>query len=464
MLAKDYKAPPQWQAEQSKNSAKAALLAARDSQKIEIWKPEESSWGSSAANQAFKAERKVVPPPQLDYATALGRKGSMLAATGAMSGTRRRADSTPVRGPTYPDEANASANALSAATMAHRPSKTSKTEYNHDAGSSPFTNMPKEMFTSHPPVAPEVDEKKRADVLRASAVAMARQMYSVQQKQIEHAQAQRSAQQSAAISAHGRQPSTSTIDDAAAPMRFNSLQEAAQKLAQERLAKLRNEHDQNREYRDYYGSSTPSSRLSIRNRVRRRASSDGSLDEDKEQSQKIRAQMSIFTSNLTQIDEKKRQKDREALMAAAQRNVTASLKGMDEKAFKETGKFQPSMLSEWEVKAHAAAQKSSKSRMENYGKIDIGGGKFIDQSEVDAIAARNVQPVLDEINEKAEQQRVRDAELKLEQETQRREAETKKSRDKEVKEINRKLKGKNKFPAQLTQVLTIYRTRQRRRA
>jgi hypothetical protein len=444
MLAKDYKAPPLWQPEQSASGAKAALLAAKDGGKVEIWKPEASAWGNSAANQAFKSERSGGLSPRIDYGyTALGRKGSLMAATGAMSGIRKRSDSTPTPKPTYPDEANATTNALSAATYANNPSRKSRAEYSTAAGASPFTNMPKEMFTSHPPVAPEVDDKRRSDVLHASAVAMAKQMYNIQQKQIDQAsRAQRTAGQNAAISAHGRSKSSPNTGDEAQPMRFTSLQEAAQKLAQERLAKLHDEHAQNREYRNYYGDDTrPTSRLSIRGRVRRRASSDGTLDEDKEQSQRIRAQMSLFSSNLSQVDAKKRQKDREALMAVAQRNVTASLHGMDERVFKDTGKIPPSMLNEWEVKAHAAAQKNSDSRMENYGKVNIGGGKFMDRSAVEAVAARNVQPVLDEINAKAEKERVRQAELKLEQVATKRSAETQKAREREVKEINRKLKG-----------------------
>jgi hypothetical protein len=444
MLAQDYKAPPPWQPEQSASGAKAAVLAAKDGGKVEIWKPEASAWGNSAANQAFKSERSGGLSPKIDYGyTAIGRQGSLMAATGAMLGTRKRSDSTPVPKPTYPDEANATTNALSAATHANNPARKSRTEYSTASGAIPFTNMPKEMFTSHPPVAPEVDEKRRSDILHASAVAMARQMYNLQQKQIDQTtNAQRSAGQNAAVSAHGRQQSRSSTTDEAQPIRFTSLQEAAQKLAQERLAKLHDEHARNREYRDYYGEdSRPTSRLSIRGRVRRRASSDGTLDEDKEQSQRIRAQMSLFSSSLSQVDAKKRQKDREALMAAAQRNVRASLQGMDERVFKETGKVSPSMLNEWEVKAHAAAQKKSDSRMENHGKVNIGGGKFVDQSTVDAAAARNVQPVLDEINAKAEKERVRQAELKLDQEASKRAAEAQKTREKEVKEINRKLKG-----------------------
>jgi hypothetical protein len=113
---------------------------------------------------------------------------------------------------------------------------------------------------------------------------------------------------------------------------------------------------------------------------------------------------------------------------------------MDERVFADTGKVSPSLLSEWEVKAHAAAQAKSDTRMENHGKVHIGGGKFINQSAIDVVAKRNVQPVLDEINEKAEVERERQAALKLEQETQARKAAEKKSRERESKEINKKLK------------------------
>ena len=182
--------------------------------------------------------------------------------------------------------------------------------------------------------------------------------------------------------------------------------------------------------------------MSLRGRNRNRASSLGTFDEDKEQSNKIRAQMSQFSSNLSQVDAKKRQQDRENLIAAAQRNVTKSLHGMDEKVFADTGKIAPSLLNEWEVKAHAAAQANSDTRMENHGKVHIGGGKFIDQSEIDQVAARNVQPLLDEINEKAEAERERQAALKAEQETQQRKAAEKKVREKEQKEIEKKLRRK----------------------
>lgn len=451
LQAKDYKMAPLWQPESSAHGAKAALLAHKDGGKVDIWKPEANPWGGSAAAQAFKKYGAGTLSPQLDYGyTAIGRQGSLMAATGAMATGRKRAESNPapvVKPETYPDEANAAGNALSAATSSMRKKRTTDSG---DAGAVPYTTMGREMYTSHPPVAPEVDEKNRNDVLHASAVAMAKQMYTYQQTRIDAA----SSAHQAAVSAHGRNESVSTVGEEEQPMQFVNLQEAAQKLAHERLAKLHTEHTRNREYRDYYSgagdgdaaskrsSYAPSSRMSMRGRTRRRASSTGTVDSDKEQSNRIRAQMSTFSNNLSEVDAKKRQKDREALIAAAQRNVTKRLHGMDEKVFAETGKIGPSLLSEWEVKAHAAAQAKSDNRMENYGKVNIGGGKFVNQSAINLIAQKNVQPVLDEINEKAEQERVRQAEIKLNQDMKKRKDTENKMNEKEKKEAEKKLKRK----------------------
>jgi hypothetical protein len=447
-MAKDYKMAPLWQPESSAHGAKAALLAHKDGGKVDIWQPEANPWGGSAAAQAFKKYGAGTLSPQLDYGyTALGRQGSLMAATGAMATGRKRAESNPTPVPkheTYPDEAKASSNALSAATSSMRKKRTTDSG---EAGAVPYTTMGREMYTANPPVAPEVEEQNRNNVLRASAVAMAKQMYNYQQTQIDAA----ASAYHGAVAAHGRHDSVSTMGEEEQPMSFINLQEAAQKLAHERLLELHDEHAKNREYRDYYSgegdaaskrSSYAPSRLSMRGRTRRRASSTGTTDSDKEQSNRIRAQMSMFSSNVSQMDTKKRQQDREALIAAAQRNVTKSLHGMDEKVFAETGKIGPSLLSEWEVKAHAAAQAKSESRMENYGKVNIGGGKFVNQSAIDLIAHKNVQPVLDEINEKAEQERVRQAEIKLEQDTQKRKEAEKKVQEKEKKDINKKLKRK----------------------
>jgi hypothetical protein len=130
--------------------------------------------------------------------------------------------------------------------------------------------------------------------------------------------------------------------------------------------------------------------------------------------------MSILDSKLDQIDSQKRQRDRDALMAAAQRNVTKSMHGLDEKIFADTGKVSPAMMAEWEAKARARAEAESRIRMANQGKIDIGGGRFMDQSEITAIAAAKVQPTLDDITAKAGAERAKDEARKQEEEERRR--------------------------------------------
>ena len=416
--AKDFKADPLWKPEGSAAGSKAALLAAKERSGVEIWRPSDTDAGHSAAGQAMRTKGLS---PQLDKGyTADGGRRAMMAATGAMSGNRKRSDSTPTPSSSYPDSKNSAANALKAATSAGRtdkrhPAPVAPTVPRINAGkihNAAVTNLSREMYTSHPPVAPEMEEKKKQDTLRAAAVSMAKKMYDVQQRQSEEAAALRlSDSHYAASSAHDRPQSSASSSDAGLPQ-YTNLQEAAKKLATERLAKLYDEHAA---YRDYYGTQKLNNRrLSIRGR--RRASSDGQANgSDEERSLQIRSEMSLFTDKLAQIDAKKRKQDRDSLLAAAQRNVRASMNAQDERVFSETGKVSPAMMAEWEAKAKAKAEAESEARMTNHGMVNIGGGKFLDQSEVDAIAAAKVQPTLDEITETAEKHRARDEELRQQQ-------------------------------------------------
>ena len=462
MLAKDYKPAPLWHPELSAAGSKAALLAQKDGGHVEIWRPETTDAGNSAAGQAM---RKKGLSPNVDYGvTEEGERGALLAATGAVAGSRKRSGSSPIVKGQYPDSENAATNALGAATIANRQSKrgpqapsgrtapTIDAKRIHDAA---VTNLSREMYTSHPPVAPEVEEMKRQAGLRAAAISMAKQMYDVQQKAINQAAvAPRSDSHYAATSVHNRPGSvTSSEESQQGPPQYVNLQEAAQKLAAERLAKLNDEHAA---YRSYYGASAskPQSKLSIRGRQRRRASSDGERkDSDDERSKQIRSEMSVFKDKLVQVDAKKRQSDRDALMAAAQRNVRASMHGMDERVFSETGKASPAMMEEWEAKAKVKAEAESKSRMTNHGKVHIGGGKYLDQSEVDAIAAAKVQPTIDQITERAEQQRARDERIRAEREERERIAADKaadqKLRDEMTKEEWKRFRGICYPPIQL---------------
>lgn len=119
MLAKDYRAPPLWHPEMSAAGSKAALLAAKEGGNVNIWRPEATQAGNSAATQAMRMKGLS---PQIDYGyTADGSRKALLAATASMSGSRKRAGSSPiVNSPSYPDSANATGNALNAATVANR--------------------------------------------------------------------------------------------------------------------------------------------------------------------------------------------------------------------------------------------------------------------------------------------------------------------------------------------------------
>ncbi|KAK3359153.1 hypothetical protein B0T25DRAFT_88106 [Lasiosphaeria hispida] len=428
--------------------SQAAMIAAAGSaqrqqqQQRQQHSSSSSGWGSSAANLAFKASMAPAPAAETP---SLARQGSVRAAKGAMAGLRPRAKSSPMTKDSYPDQHNAASNALSAATIAHRPSMRAPVVTAEEGGAVSYTTMDRQMFTSNPPIRLEVEEKNRNDVLHASAVAMAKQMYSQQQKMINTTKAH---VRSSSFTRHETGSITSGAYDEQ-PMRFNNLHEAAYHLAQQRLTKLHDEHQQNRDLQDYYGSPGQPQRNklgTIRNRLtRRRSASDGALIEDKKRSQQIRKQMSLFDTKVAEVDEQKRTRDREALLAAAQRNVKARLRGMDEKIQSETGWVAPSTMSDWEFKAKAAAQaRFDASRVDSQRKVDIGGGKLMDRDAVEEIAARRVQPILDEINENAEKERERKALQKLEEEKQREEVERSKMREREIQEIHKKLKGQQK--------------------
>jgi hypothetical protein len=453
VLAKDYKMAPSWEPQAQSDGHKAALLAVGSaSSALKNHSPSPSNahqgWGNSAATQAFHANRPASASNRdLSHGSSAATQAfntnrslslrkanapsppsqgdrSLAAAKGAMSLTRQRAISSPDATTSESQlQSRAASSALNGATIAHRASMQPKPSI-EDTGAVSVTTMTRNMFTANPPVKPEVDEQQNNERLHQSAVEMAKKMYS-QQKKSEQARL-----------AQGDEVAQA---DTASP--YLNLQDAAYKQAQQRLAKLHDEHQKSRDFQEYYGNSqAPRRRFSVANKLRRRYSDD-SL-EDREQSEKIRQQMSMFSNKLSEVDQAKRKQDRDALLAAAQRNVKARLHGMDEKVYNETGKVNPSLLSDWEVKAQQAAQLRHETRTENKGMVNLGGGKFMDPDEVDAIAAKRLQPVLDDINEKAEAERARVAALKLEEEARKAELERQKARDREMKETQKQVRGK----------------------
>ncbi|KAF2280756.1 uncharacterized protein EI97DRAFT_428861 [Westerdykella ornata] len=432
LIAKDYKMPPLWQPEPSAAGSKAAVLAHKGSINVDRRMPELSVRGTSAANLAVQRQRAV---PEADYGYAEHEDGgSSVAAPGAVPPSRRpRAKSTPEQPAIYPDAEISEKNALNAATVAHRPSTKTTSMPSDRFGSDAMeaariqhARVSRDMYTATPPVSVEVEEKRRQDALRASAVSMARKMYDPKHPQT------------------GQPP-----DVREQAMKYISIQEAAQKLAAERLAKIG--FDEEAAYRSYYGYEKPArTRLSLR-LGRRRASTSSELvdsdDEDELQSWKIRSQMSQFNQKLAEVDEKKRAQDRKQLLAAALRNVQAEMESLDKKVFEQTGYMSPSMVEERYARARAKAAAESEARMEDRGKVYVGHGKFMSQAEIDAIALAKVQPTLDEITEKTEKRRAEEEERRLELEEKKREQRIEKERAAEIKAEEKRFRREEKLAA-----------------
>ncbi|KAI7563734.1 hypothetical protein KC343_g7223 [Hortaea werneckii] len=416
--AKEYEVP-----EASSAGSRAALMAHRKGPELNLWQPASSKDGNSAAILALRAKGLS---PDLDRGyTEDGKHKALLAATKSIhSGSGSEPRSTPSPN-LYPDQHNSAHNALNAATVSHRASVRSPEGWDSDANQAAriknLHGLSPDMWGEHPPVEIEQDEAKRQSALRASAVSMAKQMYDYQNRST--LEPTFTGGKAGADAAAARKQPDEQLDVKAEALRYIHLQDAASKLAQERLAKV----DKNFEaakYREYYGypdaqpSRRKSIRTSMRGRNRKRAGSEsnagGDDSDDEEQAQRIRNQMSQLNSGLSSIDEKKRADDRAKLMAAAQKKVQGRMSTMDKNVFDQTGKIPPSILEEWEKKARerAEAEREMANRPENKGKTHIGGGVFIDQSELDAIAEKRLRPTMDEINDTAEKRRAHDEEMR----------------------------------------------------
>ncbi|KAK4561213.1 Eisosome assembly protein [Recurvomyces mirabilis] len=463
LLAKDYKMDELWQPELSSAGSRAALLAHNKGADLNLWQPTASSDGNSAAVLAM---RKKGLSPELDRGyTADGKKGALMAASLSVHRNTEQKPAVEMKN-SYPDANNASFNALNAATRSHGTGtlkdRAAPDGWNSDAMQAARVknlgaNMDPAMFTERPPVEIEQEELRHKNALQASAVSMAKQMYELQNRTA--LRADLTGADSASEAAAARQPASSQKDVKQEALRYINLQDAAHKLAQERLAKV-DKNFEEAKYREYYGypdekqQTSPKklagNRLSMRSRGRRRAGSDAELDDsdDEEQARKIRSQMTQLNTGLSGVDDKKRNEDRARLMAAAEKNVHGRMHDMDEKVFADTGKVPPAMMEEWETKARKRAQENREMQAQHPGKTHIGGGKFIDQSEIEAIAAARLKPTLDEITATAEKKRARDKEMqemKEEHEASKREE---KQKQREEKDEKTRLKNEEKVVKQ----------------
>lgn len=363
-----------------------------------------------------------------DSTTGKIHPGALNAATGAALG-RQRAESAPVK----PQQHPAAAFALSAAVISHQASQAQPVLDNLDpaleaARIHHVARFNAKMYTSTPPVSLEVAEQKQKDTLRAAAISMAKDMYAKASstKEDSPSEGADAARLAAKNRGHLRHHSeshyswTAGEEVAAGSTRpYVNLHEAAQKIAAEKLARMR--QGEQGASQQFYGGNTqahhhPRSRRSIVGKLRRRTSSESDISSlDWERSMEIRNQMSSLQSRLYQVNDHKA-RDRAELMEIARRNVTAAIQEMDEQVYARTGKPSPSMQREWEEKAEERARAEGEARRSNFRNGNSGGQKSPKEVDVEAIARARIQPMLNDIDDRVEERRARDLEAKLDQE------------------------------------------------
>lgn len=464
------------------HASAASALAHANHKPVEIWRPgryteaekaalcmkdftppefPQPSTGHSAAGlgAAVQAVREQTSPQtiqkhdievQQSRAQEKARQEKALrAATGAYA-TRKRADSAPSE-PVVTSEPRYARTAAEASQ--HVPAEEEEPLDHLDGAmeASRIThaaNQNARLYTASPTIPSEVEERNRQNSLRAAALSMAKDMYDVTESKgdTEVDPAVQAAQRGI-----GQTQYRKTVSGASGNAIRNALtlQEAAQKRAAEKLARLRNEHA---EMQAYYGTAPQPQRSRLSTR-RKRASSDAdATPTDAERSRHIRHQMTSLRTKLDRVDEK-RQQDRELLMKAAQRNVDQTMQDMDMRMWTDIGRAPPSIQKQWDEAAEARFRKEAESAEAtgasaeatgapaNANRVNIGGRQFMEMADIEAVARSRVQPTLDEISDQAESQRAHDMEERLDAEEQERRATVEREREDDMRTATKGKKG-----------------------
>lgn len=278
------------------------------------------------------------------------------------------------------------------------------------------------LYTASPPVAPEVEEQRKKSVVQAAAISMAQEMYQ--------------------ITGPTGEGGTGAPRKQSGPLQQAiNLQETAQRIAAEKLAAMQ---DDNALYREYYAINKEEARSDIPTRRRRLSvDSDSTSGFDVDRSREIRFQMSSLRSRLDAVDEK-RETDRSMLLEAARRNVDAKMRDMEMRVYAETGRAPPSMQREWEDAALMRARKDvlgGETESIYADKVDLGAKKYMDMADIEAVARSRLQPTLNEITDRAEGQRARELEKRLDEEERERYEAIYREREAELRAEEKEQKG-----------------------
>ncbi|TGZ84520.1 hypothetical protein EX30DRAFT_360565 [Ascodesmis nigricans] len=390
--------------------AAAALFAQRSTSPVDVWRPSPTSTAGAAASMAH-AKRFSPEPIVSRDTTGLGatvssmdnegsyvlskqaKRSSLTGALEAMSqsNNRRRRDSSP-----GVIEANEIGHIVSRSPPGIPDRKASLGKISSLSGNG----------TLQQAAASETERQAARDEnagLRAATISMARYGES------------------------NGVPSSrpvSTVSDR--PPRYPHLEEAARRVAQQRLARMG------------YDPNT----IGTRSRSRTLDSSIPELH-----ATAVSAEM----ESLDVAGRKKRGDDALLLMTVAKRNVQQRMVRQDQEISEKKGIIH---RKDWDDIARNIAEKKLEAMMqspESDSKVDIGGGRYVFREDVNKAAEKNVRPVLDEIDREATEKRWAEEELKekhlaekKDKENQKRVAALRKAQEKETKKELKKTKALEK--------------------
>lgn len=449
-----------WQPPTRQPAAEKAALCVKDLTPGQQQQPESttqhSAEGLGAAMLAVREHRQSVGQESVPsihrrgssiddryHHTAVGgdpKDKALKAATGAYTLSRQRSDSAPSEPGLVYDSAHArsAGGALQGSRveeedhLGHLSPAMEASRIQHTA------NLNAKLYTSSPPGQTQTKEQNYRNSLRAAAISMAKDMYKITENREQPGQTG-----SAVVAAQRGQDqlgyrNTVSAVDGSAVRRAIALQDAAQKRAAEKLARM---HDEQAEYQLYYGTAPQPQRSRLTSR-RKRTSSDADSQIDAEQSQQIRTQMTSLRTKLDEVDVQ-RTRDRELLLQAARRNVDQTLQDMEAQIYADTGRAPPSVQKEWdEVAQERVRQEAEAFEGATQGdRVNIGGQKYMEMADVEAVARARLQPAFDEINESAELQRAQEVEARLDAEEEQRHAAVEREREAEVKELEKQERG-----------------------
>ncbi|EPS43139.1 hypothetical protein H072_2866 [Dactylellina haptotyla CBS 200.50] len=493
-LANSIKSPEPWKSGPLPNAAAAALLAGDSRRVPDAWQPVASPSASKAASSVKdrKPEPKRSPPQNTPNA---------LAAAGLANQSPRRAAKTVSTSPTTPAydinkiNAVASQNAQTTLSSSSQPRSLptqSQTEKNmtdvlgaakasmaknlsksppNRPTSTATTAMPPGSYYSHIPTSPPKPSTKESGTSKLN---------------------RQSSMAAASVAATSDLHSVISDESVERQVKYYPyLEEAARKAASERLARLQAEHDRARKAsglppswqpagphtRSITSPKQPRTNTKTQPRSQPRTTQPPRTTKpptkspavvvpppkkkpdavDFARSMKIKADTAKLSRQIDAVDKDRQARDYLALMAVAEKNVKSRMQDLETKVAEDQGRVPKHLQAQWDAKARMLSEEYERKRNADQeskkGKINMGGGLWYDKEDLDRIARGNVQPILDEINVKAEKERARLEALRLDKEAQ----------DKEKREAAEKV-AETKAETKKTKALVKAQAKSRREA